>query len=309
VTGRLVHTGQVILDLVMRVPGLPPVGGDVFAARTDLLPGGGFNVMAAAARAGAEVVYVGGHGGGRFGDLARDALAAEGITAALAPTPGTDTGICVVLVDDTGERTFVTGTGAESSVDPAALAAVPVTAPDVVYASGYSLLVPAKAAVLLDWLATLDGPRVLVDPGPLVAEIDPAVWERLLAGTAVLSTNAREARILTGATDLREASAALAAQLPPPAVVVVRDGAAGCLLTRGGETLHVPGVPVEAVDTTGAGDAHCGVLAAELLRGTDLTSAAARANAAAALAVTRPGPATAPTRAEVDALVARSATH
>jgi ribokinase len=68
--------------------------------------------------------------------------------------------------------------------------------------------------------------------------------------------------------------------------------------------VHLPGIPVAAFDTTGAGDAHCGVLAAELLRGTDLTAAAARANAAAAIAVTRPGPATAPTRAEVDALVA-----
>jgi ribokinase len=303
-TGRLVHTGQVILDLVMRVPGLPPVGGDVFAAHTDLLPGGGFNVMAAAARAGAEVVYAGGHGDGRFGDLARDALATEGITAALPPTPGTDTGICVVLVDGTGERTFVTGSGAESSVDAAALAAIPVTAADVVYVSGYSLLVPDKAAVLLDRLEALDGPTVLVDPGPLVGEIDLAAWTRLLACTSILSTNAREARILTGSTDRWEASAKLALCLPPSAAVIVRDGAAGCLVIRDGTTTHVPGIPVEAVDTTGAGDAHCGVLAAELLRGADLADAANRANAAAALAVTRPGPATAPTRAEVDLLLA-----
>jgi ribokinase len=304
VTGRLVHTGQVILDLVMRVPGMPPVGGDVFASHTDLLPGGGFNVMAAAARAGADVVYAGGHGGGRFGDLVRDALAAEGITAALPPTPGADTGICVVLVDGTGERTFVTGSGAESSIDPATLAAVEVTAGDVVYVSGYSLLVPDKATVLLDRLADLDRSTVLVDPGPLVGEIDPASWTRLLASTSILSANAREARILAGSDDLWEASAAIAATLPRGSAVVVRDGAAGCLVSRAGETVHLPGIPVEAVDTTGAGDAHCGVLAAELLRGTDLTAAAARANAAAAIAVTRPGPATAPTRAEVDALVA-----
>jgi ribokinase len=303
-TGRLVHTGQVILDLVMRVKGLPPVGGDVFASHTDLQPGGGFNVMAAAARAGADVVYVGGHGGGRFGDLARAALAAEGITAALPPTPGADTGICVVLVDGTGERTFVTGSGAESSVDATAVAAVPITAADVVYVSGYSLLVPDKAAVLLDRLENLGGPTVLVDPGPLVGEIDIAAWSRLLERTSILSTNAREARILTGETDRWEASAKLARRVPASAAVIVRDGAAGCLVTRDGTTTHVPGIPVEAVDTTGAGDAHCGVLAAELLRGADLTGAATRANAAAALAVTRPGPATSPTRGEVDLLLA-----
>lgn len=305
-TGRLIHTGQVVLDLVMRVPGLPPIGGDVFASQTDLLPGGGFNVMAAAARVGAEVVYAGGHGGGRFGDLVRAALATEGITPALPAATDADTGICVVLVDDAGERTFVTGGGAESSVDAAALAALPVTAADVVYVSGYSLLVPAKAAVLLDRLTTVEGATVLVDPGPLVAEIDSSLWARLLARTSILSANAREARILTGETDLRDASAALARALPGPAAVVVRDGPAGCLLTHDGGTEHVPGFPVQAVDTTGAGDAHCGVLGAELLHGVDLRAAAVRANAAAAIAVTRPGPATAPTRAELDRLLAGS---
>src|SRR5690606_8080 len=250
-TGRLVHTGQVVLDLVMRVKELPPVGGDVFASHTDLHPGGGFNVMAAAARAGGQVVYAGGHGDGRFGDLVRAALDAEGITAALPPTPGADTGICVVLVDDTGERTFVTGTGAESEVDAAALAAVPVDAADVVYVRGYSLLAPDKAAVLLDRIDRLDGPTVLVDPGPLVGEVDPATWARLLDRTTILSANAREARILTGEADPRAASAELARRLPSTAAVIVRDGAAGCLVTRDGTTVHVPGFPVDAVDTTG----------------------------------------------------------
>jgi sugar/nucleoside kinase (ribokinase family) len=209
-----------------------------------------------------------------------------------------------VLVDGTGERTFVTGSGAESSVDATALAAVPVTEADVLYVSGYSLLVPEKAGVLLDWLAGHDGPTVLVDPGPLVGEIDRTAWTQLLERTSILSANAREARILTGETDRWEASAKLARHVRPSAAVIVRDGAEGCLVTRDGTTTHVPGIAVEAVDTTGAGDAHCGVLAAELLRGADLADAAARANAAAALAVTRPGPATAPTRAEVDLLLA-----
>jgi ribokinase len=298
VTGRLVHTGQVVIDLVMRVPALPPVGGDVLASSTVEQAGGGFNVMAAAARAGADVVYTGGHGTGPRGDLARAALAAEGITVALPPTPDADTGLCVVLVDDSGERTFVTGSGAETAV---AGTPPPVAAADVVYVSGYSLLVPEKAEQIL----ALTGGSVLVDPGPLVAEIDPALWARTLARTSVLSCNAREARLLSGRTDPADAGRALGRVLPDGAAVVVRGGAAGCHVVRDGVAEHVPGVPVDVVDTNGAGDAHCGVLAAELLRGADLRDAATRANAAAALAVTRAGPATAPTRAEVDALLAR----
>lgn len=297
-TGRLIHTGQVVLDLVMRVRALPPVGGDMFADSSQLLPGGGFNVMAAAARAGAQAVYAGGHGDGRFGEVARAALAAEGIEVAAPVSVGSDTGICVVLVDDTGERTFVTASGAEE--DPGV--ELPVTAADIVYVSGYSLR-SVKAEVLLERLEKLDAATVLVDPGPLAGEFDPATWSRTLALTTILSCNAREARLLTGASELRVAATALAAALPSGATVIVRDGPAGCLLTRGGTTVPVPGFPVPPVDTNGAGDAHCGVLAAELLRGAAFEEAALRANAAAAIAVTRPGPATAPTRAEVDALV------
>lgn len=301
-SGRLVHTGQVVIDLVMNVQALPPVGGDVLASATSLHAGGGFNVMAAAARAGADVVYAGGHGTGRFGDIARAALAAERITVALPPDPGADTGVCVVLVDDAGERTFVTGSGAETG-EPAS---VQPTAADIVYVSGYSLLVPDKRDALLG--LDLSGATLLVDPGPLAAGIDPEAWSRLLGRTGVLSCNAREARLLSGLSDLPAAAAELATRLPPGAAVVVRDGAEGCLLGHGGTVERVPGVPVTAVDTNGAGDAHCGVLAAELLRGAGLREAAVRANAAAAVAVTRRGPATAPGRAEVDALLAATGT-
>ncbi|WP_028933286.1 PfkB family carbohydrate kinase [Pseudonocardia spinosispora] len=302
-TGSLIHTGQVLVDLVMRVPSVPAVGGDVLASATSFHPGGGFNVMAAASRAGARVVYTGGHGTGRFGDAVRAALAEEGVEAALAATPDVDTGVCVVLVDDAGERTFVTGSGAETAVDAGALASIPVRTEDIVYVSGYSLLAGGKAQVLLDFVEQLAGAMLMMDPGPLVADIDDRSLARLLSHTTVLSCNAREARLLTGLDDPRAAGPALAGRMSRGATVVLRDGARGCLLVRDGELGEVPGHEVEAVDTNGAGDAHCGVLAAELLRGADLQLAARRANIAAALAVTIPGPATAPSRAAVDAVL------
>ncbi|MDX3192014.1 PfkB family carbohydrate kinase [Streptomyces sp. MN03-5084-2B] len=286
-TGRLVHTGQVVVDLVMAVPDLPPPGGDVLASSTNLLPGGGFNVMAAAARSGARVLYAGSHGIGAFGDLARSALAAEGIVLAQEPMSEMDTAVVVVLVDATGERTFATGSGAEGRLRTELLDRVTPKNDDVVYVSGYSWLHEINRGALLEWLPRLPGSRILFDPGPLIGEINPGDIHDLLSTIDILSCNAREAEVL--------------GELPP--VAVVRDGAKGCRVHEHGRITDVPGFPVDAVDTTGAGDTHCGVLAAELLRGSTLLDAAVRANAAAALSVTRRGPATAPGRQEIDQLV------
>jgi sugar/nucleoside kinase (ribokinase family) len=89
-----------------------------------------------------------------------------------------------------------------------------------------------------------------------------------------------------------------------PAGVVVRAGASGCVVAYGDRVTPIPAPQVSVVDTTGAGDAHSGVFLAALAAGLAPEAAARRANAAAALTVTRPGPATAPTRAELDAWLA-----
>jgi len=286
-TGRLVHTGQVVVDLVMAVPALPPPGGDVLASSTNLLPGGGFNVMAAAARSGARVLYAGSHGIGGFGDLVRSALAAEGVELAHEPMSEVDTGIVVVLVDATVERTFATGTGAEGLLRAELLDRVTPKNDDVVYVSGYSWLHEINRAALVEWLPRLPGSKILFDPGPLITDIDPGDLHDLLSTIDIVSCTAREADVL--------------GELPP--VAVIREGAKGCRVHENGRITDVPGFPVDVVDTTGAGDTHCGVLAAELLRGSTVLDAAVRANAAAALSVTRRGPATAPGREEIDQLL------
>ena len=300
--GRLIHTGQAVIDLVMRVPRLPERGGDVLATTTEPLPGGGFNVMSAAARSGARVLYAGSHGTGGFGDTIRAALTAEGVVLVQEPSREVDTGVVVTLVEPGGERTFATGAGAEGRVRLSHLEHAEAAPDDIVYVTGYSLTHDCNRLALLSWLPRLPGSMVLFDPGPLVAEIDNDTMAAVLSIVDILSCNAREAELLSGAGTTKEAPAKLAALLSATAAVVVRDGARGCLIHVDGETVEVPGFPVEPVDTNGAGDTHCGVLAAELLQGATLREAALRANAAAALSVTRHGPATAPGRAEITAL-------
>lgn len=307
---RLLHTGQVIVDLVMALDQLPASGGDVLAQSARFEAGGGFNVMAAARRNGLPVVYLGRHGSGRFGDLARAAMHAEGIDIALPASAGKDTGLCVALTEATAERSFISYIGAEGQLSAQDLAGVAVQADDFVYVSGYSLLHAGKAEALLDWLLALPRAiRLVFDPGPLVDSPDSAAMRRLLPRIDLWTSNSVEALRFTGTTTIDAALRRLHEGLPQEVLLVVRDGPQGCWVSQHGHSAHVPGFKVQAVDSNGAGDAHAGVFVAALAQGLEPLQAACRANAAAALAVTRWGPATAPGAAEVDALVNGNGVH
>jgi sugar/nucleoside kinase (ribokinase family) len=315
---RLVFAGEAIVDVVMRVPALPQRGGDALATSAEILAGGGFNVMAAAARQGLPVVYAGGHGTGPWGDVVRAALAAEGIGLLRPPDPERDTGFDVAFVEPDAERTFVTHLGAEAVRGPGAWDAVFVGPGDAVYVSGYGLVPPESGPALGSWAASLpSGVLLFVDPGPLAAQIPAAVLHPVLSRCDWLSCNYWEAAQLAGPVaadhgltaavphdlgDPAEAARRLLAR-GAAANVIVRAGAAGCYVAEFGsaDAVHVRAPRVTAVDTTGAGDAHAGVFLAALADGHSPVGAAARANAAAAFAVTRPGPATAPDRAQLDA--------
>lgn len=304
---RLLHTGQVIIDLVMAVDKLPQPGGDVLAQSARFEAGGGFNVMAAAQRNGLPVVYLGRHGTGRFGDLAREAMHAQGIRIGIADRAGRDTGLCVAVTDASAERSFISYIGAEGELTAQDLGSVPAEAGDYVYVSGYSLLHVGKAQALVDWVLALPGGiKVVFDPGPLVEAPDAPLMQALLPRIDVWTSNSVEALRFTGAPDIGEALNRLAVLLPTEALTVVRDGPQGCWISQRGEHRHVPGFKVEAVDSNGAGDAHAGVFVAGLAQGLSAGEAAWRANAAAAMAVTRWGPATSPGASEVDAFISTS---
>ena len=302
---RLLHTGQVIVDLVMALDTLPASGGDVLAKSASFEAGGGFNVMAAARRNGLPVVYLGRHGNARFGDLARAAMQAEGIEMALAASSDKDTGVCVSLTEASTERTFISHLGAEGELSAEDLARVVPQVDDYVYVSGYSLLLEGKAQPLIDWLLAL--PRAIVvvfDPGPLVKATDSTLMRRLLPRIDIWTSNGPEALAFTGASDLSAALPALSRHLPADTLLVVRDGPNGCWVGQADDIEHVPGFRVQAVDSNGAGDAHAGVFITGLANGLKPAEAARRANAAAALAVTRWGPATSPGTSEVDEFLA-----
>lgn len=333
-TGRVVHTGQVVIDLTLRIEALPEPGGDVFADEAGMGLGGGYNVLVAARRLGVETLFAGTLGRGPFSQAADAGLAAIGAVHVGARVDG-DLGYCVAMTDARAERTFVSAAGAETRDPLDAFDRLEVGAEDVVYVSGYSLAHAANTAALERLVRRLVGSAgrtgdgggdrsgggarggggaaggrpgaVLFDVSPMVGTAPMESLEMVGALDPIWSLNEREAGILAARLGLdapdgdRAATAeALARRLGP---VLVRAGASGSWFASDDGLIRTPSVPVKPVDTNGAGDAHSGVLAAALARGVALPVALRWANVAGALSTTRRGPATCPTEKEIMAVV------
>jgi len=301
---RLILVDSVVVDVVLNVDTLPERGSDTLAEHSDSFAGGGFNVMAAASRLGLASVYGGVVGLGPFATIAQEAMREEAIVVATAPNDDLDTGFVVAIVEDGGERTFLTSVGAEATLSTGQLDDLDVNESDFVYFSGYALLHESNARALIAFLQRIPQKACfLFDPAPIVGDISDDLLEAVLERVDWFSCNAREASILTDAADVDVAARALRARMGRGGAIV-RIGAAGCVVAL--SELHseaVPGFVVESVDTNGAGDCHVGAFAARLALGRPPLEAALWANAAAAMSVTKHGPATGPTLLELEAFL------
>lgn len=309
--GRMLHLGQVVVDLTLYLRRLPERGGDVFADQAGMQVGGGYNVLYAARRFGADAVYCGGLGEGGMADMCREALREIGVPAVGPLVAGVDQGYSVAMTEPSGERTFVSTRGAETMIGADSYSGLDVGAEDVVYLSGYSYAHEKTTRALWEFARGSGAGvgRALFDVGPMVGDMMNEDLEVLRERVRpVWTVNEREAGILLRrlrmeARDPGEAAQRLCGELR--SAVIVRVGADGAWVAPGvgaAGAVHVPSIAVRAVDTNGAGDAHSGVLAAALLEGLPLVRAVRLANVAGALSTTVAGPATAPTREEIERL-------
>lgn len=307
---RLVSVGSIIADVRLDVPHLPARGGDVIGSAAAVTAGGGFNILCAAARQGLAALFAGWHGAGPYGDRIRADLTREGIATFHRPAPEGDSGFCLVMVEPDGERTFVSSPGVEALLGRRRLADVPLAAGDAVFVSGYDLSYPQLGPAIAAWAAGIPPEvRLVVDPGPLAGEIPDAVLRAVMPHVAIWTMNRREAGLMSGTTLAGEVWPIMRPRLRPDALLVLRDGATGAFLVSGEMEVPmlIPSPAVTMINSTGAGDTHTGVLIAALAQGHGPVAAVSRANAAAAISVTRPGPATAPSRAELDQFLAEAA--
>jgi ribokinase len=271
--------GSLNMDVFGYVERLPRPGETLFGERLVYAPGGkGANQAVAAARAGASVTFAGACGNDGFGDQLRAALELDGIDLAGLERVDRPTGVALILVERAGENQIVVLSGANDAVRG------PTADPGIsVWLTQAEVPVAAVTATLEAARAT--GARAIINPAP-AGRVPPELVARF--DIAVVNESELEA--------LGEQRAA---------TTVLTLGAAGARLLPDGPQL--PALPATAVDTTGAGDALVGALAAGLAEGMPLERALAFGMAAASLSVERAGAQPAmPRRAEIDERLARA---
>jgi ribokinase len=152
---RLFCLDTVMIDIVLKISSIPERGSDVLATEHIVTAGGGYNAMSAAARQDMSVFYAGRLGTGPYSNIARVALERDHIARPIESNGDIDNGFCVVLLEDGGERTFITSRGSEATLRASDLAALDVQPGDCVLVSGYNIMDRGAGEIVLRWLAQL----------------------------------------------------------------------------------------------------------------------------------------------------------
>lgn len=290
-SGFITVVGSLSLDLVVQTPRRPGKGETISGTNFATFVGGkGNNQALAAARAGAAVRMVGRVGKDAYGEQIARTLAETGVdTSCLYRDTEIGTGIANIWVDPAGDNSIVIVPQANSRLSPEDVnrAASSITGAAIVL---LQMEIPLETTIAAARLAHQAGVIVALNPAPAPPGGVPV---ELLKVVDLLIPNETEAQLLCGMPITDQKSAVQAAEqlqkLGPKRVIITLGSQGALLLDESSEARLVPSFPVKAVDTTAAGDAFCGALAAALARGESLKEATVYGCAAGAMATTKPG--------------------
>lgn len=296
---QIVVVGSTNTDMVVKAARIPAPGETILGGRFLMNPGGkGANQAVAAARLGAEVVFIAKVGDDLFGREAKALFAKENIcTDYVLTDPSEPSGVALIMVDAKGENCIAVASGANGTLMPEDIEGV-----EGVIAQSDMLLMqletPLETVRYAADVAVNLGVPVILNPAP-ACELPSDLYDCL----EVITPNESEAELLTNIKVTDEASAEAAARVlcdKGVRQVVITMGAKGAYVFDGEDGVMVPAFKVEAVDTTAAGDVFNGALAVALTEELELEEAVRFASKAASISVTRMGAqASAPRREEL----------
>lgn len=285
---KICVVGSSNIDLISKVPRLPKLGETLVGHSFHMGYGGkGANQAVMAAKLGCQVTMVTKLGRDVFGEGTLKNYRDQGIDTTYVLFDDVQaSGVAPIFVDDTGRNMIVIVPGANMALSPADVQAARdvIQSADVVVCQ---LEVPVATTTEAFRIAKETGVRTILNPAPAA----PLPDEVLLLSD-IVAPNETETELLTGLPvhTLEEAEqAAYALRRRTPGAVIITLGERGALLVDDTGATHVPGIQVNAVDSTGAGDAFIGSLAVFLAEGQALRDAIRRANAVAAVSVTKIG--------------------
>lgn len=288
---KITVIGSINMDLVTSTSRVPEIGETLIGDSFHTTPGGkGANQAVAAARLGAEVTMIGAVGDDSFGEAAVSNLRRQGIeTGAIMEVAGCSTGIASITVSD-GDNSIIVVPGANHYITPAIIEKneEALKNSDVLLVQ---LEIPLESVIRAVQLAKKHNIRTILNPAPI-----QHLPMELLEMVDYLTPNEHEQTLLFASTD---GSAKQLERLKEKCIVT--KGSKGVMFYKNGGEIGIPGIEVEAVDTTGAGDSFNGALAYSLCQGASVEEACWFANVVGAISVTKFGAqAGMPTKEEVE---------
>ncbi len=252
--------------------------------------GSAANTIVALADFGGSAAFVGKVGSDEVGNFFLQDMRELGISINVAPTATAPTGTCAVLITEDAQRTMLTNLGASATLTEDDIDEEVIRQAKYVYVEGYLLTgeTTKAAAYRAMALAKSNGVKVAFtasDPF-LVNMIRDEIWELITGPVDLFFCNEQEAQSLTGETD----PIACAAKIHDHAEnVALTLGDKGSIVMHGGESFPIEGVPIKAIDTTGAGDMYAGALLYGITNGMDWRQAGHLASHAASRIVEQMG--------------------
>lgn len=292
---KLWVVGDYAWDVLIRTNAELQAGGDTFG-EVNLAPGGSAaNAAVWAQRCGISTAFVGKVGRDRLGDLAAEELEREGVEGWLITSEAHTTGSVAVWIDHRGQRSMVSGKGADHYLLPSELPRAALEGAPHIHVSGWSFFAnPPRSAVReAVQIVKQAGGTASFDPASfqLIEQVGIDRFVRFTAdlGFDVLFPNADEGRVLSGETDPELAVARLAERYPDARIVLKLDAQGVRVQTDGANSVHVPPVESRQVDATGAGDAFAGAFLSRWLGGASPLDASRFAAGVSAWVIERSG--------------------
>ncbi len=296
---KIVVIGSINMDMVVRAPHIPKPGETVLGGTFLTSPGGkGANQAVAAARAGGDVTLIARVGTDTFGIQSIENLKKDSINIDfIYKDPEVHTGVALIVVDDKGENSITVASGANNKLSVKDIR----PAEEKIKEAAIILLqleIPLQMVTDVIEISALYKKPVILNPAP-AQKLNPELLKKI----SIMTPNETEAEAMTGIAIKDVISAKEGAgKLKESGVgnVIITMGREGALLMTEDSTVLIASYPVQAVDTTAAGDVFNGALAVALAKNYDISDAVRFANGAAALSVQKEGAqSSAPTLKEI----------